>query len=368
MAMRIFVISFLLILASCNEKKTDWGIAQKYFPNQELLLDGVVNKYYEHYTFNNDQAPLIRISYHQYQLVAPNILEVVEYGGGFNFEKRSIYRFDSSKQFLEKEQLYFNFDTLSTQIISNVQVNWEAPKASLNKIINYSEGEFKIERVQIQVENKLLADNRQGKVFDSEIRTDWKNGEFYDTIKSQDTYAENIGLFTQHVERKNVTVRSELIEQMSLKEFEKRKDHGIKRVGYIDLERRLDSDEFSPCGSMDTIRDYYNPESARYYKNKNGLENEIRSKLDKSLIKDENGYLTFRYLVNCRGETGWFVSDGVDFNYQPKQFDKILHDHLFSILDNWGPWHPVNLSGKKQDAYMYITFKIKDGEITDILP
>ena len=54
--------------------------------------------------------------------------------------------------------------------------------------------------------------------------------------------------------------------------------------------------------------------------------------------------------------------------YQPLKFEEETIEHLYGILRKLEEWRPVVINEEARDAYFYITFKIEDGKITDILP
>lgn len=359
----------MLFLASCMAKEKEFGVATAYFPSADLLAQGVVNKYYKHYEYADGQPPLIRIYYIEYSLAIPNKLKETHYGGGLNPIYHRTYRFDSSKQILEEEMFYYNSDTLSTELIMNVQYDWTSQTAVLNKVQHYPDGDFKIEVNQKGAKDQTLSDGLNAKSFKLEINTDWNNGEQTTKSKSESVYASKLGLYSQMTEMENVSIRSELIEQMLLAKFEKLKDHGIERVGHIDTTKVLDNKPFTLCNSIHDLADYYNSEpDGRYSKGKNGLEKELRASIDTHILAGESGFLTFRFIVNCKGEAGRFVVEGVDADYQPKVYPEAVIDHLYNALIGLEEWRPVVIRGRERDAHFYVTFKLRNGEITDILP
>jgi hypothetical protein len=367
--MRFYLCLTLLWLASsCTYDTTEFGVASNYFPSSHLLKKGVVNKYHELYEFNDGQAPLIRIRYRKYVQKSSNILHESLYGAGFDLISSRVYRFDSSRQVLLEEKISRNLDTTSSKIVSSGYINWRTSKDTLEFVQYVPNGLYSIQAIQ-KSNTDDIGDGRKIKVFEHQVLTNLNNGEWSESFKSETTFAEDLGLFTAIAHQSMFTITTELIEQMPLTEFERRSNHGIQRVGYIDPKRILDKEAFSPCGAIDTIRDYYNSDpDGRYIKNKNGLLKDIKTQLDSSLLKNESGFLTFRFVVNCNGEAGWFVSECVDLDYQSKEFDDELRNHLFNILYLLDSWRPVKLREAKQDAYFYITFRMIDGKITDILP
>ncbi len=145
------------------------------------------------------------------------------------------------------------------------------------------------------------------------------------------------------------------------------------RVAYIDLQKALFTDGFAVCDSTDII-DYYNTAKGdsnsrrtQYSSNKNGLRNEVLSKyVNKNY--DDAGYLNFRFIVNCKGEAGAYVIHENDLDLKSKKFNADLVNQLLNITVSLKKWKPNFLRGNERDSYMYISYRIENGEITEILP
>lgn len=135
---------------------------------------------------------------------------------------------------------------------------------------------------------------------------------------------------------------------------------------YIDPETALLSDGFSACNE-DYILQYYNPEYAQYSKRKNGLRNFILSNYQNKNYTD-SGYLNIRFVINCNGEAGRYVIHENDLNLQPKAFNKDLKEQLFQLTTQLKEWTPNFIRGNFYDTYMYISYRIENGNITEILP
>jgi hypothetical protein len=167
------------------------------------------------------------------------------------------------------------------------------------------------------------------------------------------------------------TTRLELIEQIPFKEFQQRANHGVKRVGYIDPRSVLDQgSDFKLCDKQVKVADYYNGQDkrAQYVGGKKAIWELVNQHLDKSKLFNESGYLTLRFIVNCEGEAGWFTMEEADLDFQPKRFHTETIQHFFEILYQHPNWKPCIIREEARDAYTYITFKLKDGEIIEILP
>jgi hypothetical protein len=87
----------------------------------------------------------------------------------------------------------------------------------------------------------------------------------------------------------------------------------------------------------------------------------------------ESGLVQVQFVVNCEGEHGLFELRGFDEAYCPKTFDTRITSQLLTICrdnvatdpalrkpDNPDDWIP--------DRVVSLTFRLKDGRLTDILP
>jgi hypothetical protein len=153
-----------------------------------------------------------------------------------------------------------------------------------------------------------------------------------------------------------------LVILLSCKRESKKYPH---HIGYIDPTTALGDKEFKTCN--DEIYEYYNSEPDGGYKyGKRALRDSIAKKY--STIGNESGYLTFRFVVSCKGLAGRYQIIENDLDLKPKKFSKELVSHLFSITQEFKEWRPVILENVSRDYNIYITCKIRDGKIIEILP
>jgi len=139
----------------------------------------------------------------------------------------------------------------------------------------------------------------------------------------------------------------------------------IHDIGYIDPSISLGDKDFETCKGV--IFEYYNSEPDGGYKyGKKALRDTVLKKYSES--GKESGYLTFRFVVNCHGEAGRYIVIANNLNLEPKMFNQDLVLHLFDITQELKEWRPVVLGNESRDYYMYITYKILDGKIIEILP
>ena len=135
---------------------------------------------------------------------------------------------------------------------------------------------------------------------------------------------------------------------------------------YIDPTTALLSEGFEVCDE-NYILQYYNPERATYSEGKNGLRNFILSNYTNKNYTD-SGYLNIRFIINCKGEAGRYVIHENDLNLEPKTFTKDLKNQLFELTTQLKKWNPNFTRDLERDSYMYISYRIENGNITEILP
>jgi hypothetical protein len=134
----------------------------------------------------------------------------------------------------------------------------------------------------------------------------------------------------------------------------------------------LDKKEFQLCGNGYGYQ-YFNDEKGVIYEGeKKAIEEEFRVKYRSEDAKKETGSIRIRFLVNCKGETDRFRVIGMDNNFQEKLFDKSITEQLITISKELKGWKTKTFYSKNEkvpyDFYQYLIFKIKDGQITEILP
>lgn len=140
-------------------------------------------------------------------------------------------------------------------------------------------------------------------------------------------------------------------------------------VGNIEFDEKIDDPNFKRCILDDRYAfQYYNDSEGFQYK---GEKLAIIEKLNKSDIhsdKNSNGYITVKFLVNCQGMTGLFRVQQINNDYLEENLDNELKEKLLTFTKSLDGWMPKEIEGKKIDYYQYVTYKIVDGKISEILP
>lgn len=147
----------------------------------------------------------------------------------------------------------------------------------------------------------------------------------------------------------------------------KAQQHFIRNVGDIRYDSLYDDAAFLICDTLNVL-EYYN--TASYYLSHR---KEIGQLLEQEFIpkttwRNQHGYLTIRFIINCKGQTGCFRVFQLDTAYQPTVFTKDLSDTLLNRVKKIPGWQPAAYEGKVYDSYQYITFRIKAGKIISIAP
>lgn len=87
-----------------------------------------------------------------------------------------------------------------------------------------------------------------------------------------------------------------------------------------------------------------------------------------SRFKDINGFITFRFIINCQGYAGHYEIFQINNFYQAIEFEKQYIYQLFAFVKNLNNW-PISKKGKKAfDYYTYVTFKVEHGNVTQVIP
>lgn len=147
----------------------------------------------------------------------------------------------------------------------------------------------------------------------------------------------------------------------------------LEHVGNTEFNPELDTLGFEPCHD-DQIVEYYNfAKGFQYEGEKIALERVFKLGYKQETTNGQTGYITIRFVVNCKGETGWFRIEEMGWDYKSKNFDNAIVSQLFNLtrsLKGWkvGKFDDSDYEEELFDYYQYLTFKIENGQILEILP
>lgn len=147
------------------------------------------------------------------------------------------------------------------------------------------------------------------------------------------------------------------------------KEEYLRWVGDIEQNDQIDETEFKVCNGDDKIIQYFDlGEGPVYSGEKTQILNTFKSKYQPISDKKENGLIRIRFIVNCEGKAGRFRVLQSDYDYQEKEFDKEIVSQLLIITKGIENWVVFKRNEVPVDYYMYLIFKITDGQLTEILP
>ena len=138
-------------------------------------------------------------------------------------------------------------------------------------------------------------------------------------------------------------------------------------VGDIAYDSSIDDSSFIVCNE-DRIFQYYSVGTS-YIGERKALREEVFTELENKNLKLENksGYITFRFIVNCKNQTGRYRIKQVDNNFSKTTFKISEIEKLKSALMKLQNWNiGVLKNGTPVDSYYQINFKIENGNIKDI--
>jgi hypothetical protein len=159
-----------------------------------------------------------------------------------------------------------------------------------------------------------------------------------------------------------------LLSCQSEKKVDEKRDY-LRWVGDIEQNDQIDKSDFKVCNGDDYILQYFNlGEGPVYGGEKSSIVSTFQSKYKPLSDKDQNGLIRIRFIVNCEGKTGRFRVLQSDYNYQEIEFDKRIVTQLVDITKGIENWQILYRSDIPVDYYMYLIFKITEGQLTEILP
>ena len=142
-----------------------------------------------------------------------------------------------------------------------------------------------------------------------------------------------------------------------------------EHVGDISFDAAHDDRSFKVCTNENNIPQYYNFGKGLQYKGEKIAINKYFGENFKGRNQiGETGFLTIRFIVNCEGKTGRFRTEGMDDNYQTKKFNEGLENRILQLVKQMDGWVIGEISGQKIDYYQYLTFKLENGKIIEIMP
>lgn len=137
-------------------------------------------------------------------------------------------------------------------------------------------------------------------------------------------------------------------------------------VGFIPHNPELDDPNFTLCREGICFP-YYSFEVNKI-RNKNSLSTHFKEKLKYQFSGDLNAYLTVRFIINCKGETGRFRKEAMNKQYEEVDIDEEVWKEFIAAIKSYKDWKMVHYQEDTYDYNIYVTLKIEEGKLTEILP
>ncbi|SHI85406.1 hypothetical protein [Aquimarina spongiae] len=138
-------------------------------------------------------------------------------------------------------------------------------------------------------------------------------------------------------------------------------------IGYLDPQKTISKEGFETCNETKVYKTHHGAIPEAFKENKWAFRKNILETYGNNHYTN-SGYLFFRFIVNCKGETGRFEITGTDFDFNTIQFNQELIDQLHQLTADSENWKVLQGKDTPIDYYVYVGYKIKNGEITEILP
>ncbi len=149
---------------------------------------------------------------------------------------------------------------------------------------------------------------------------------------------------------------------------EKDKPKYLRWVGDIEADAEIDGDVFELCYSEARVKQYFNFSQGLQYEGEKLAIDEVFRQEYQAVDVPQSGWIRIRFIVNCKGESGRFRLTASDPQYQAQDFDPLVTDQLLSITQSLKGWKPLPDREDPRDYYQYLTFKIENGALKEILP
>ncbi|MBQ4820143.1 hypothetical protein [Aquimarina sp. MMG016] len=136
-------------------------------------------------------------------------------------------------------------------------------------------------------------------------------------------------------------------------------------IGKIESDKAIRTDDFQLCKGGRMYGFYSSAAPKIYRKSKLEFKKTIKTSFKDQNYKD-NGYLSLRFNMNCKGKTGNLIITELNSDLGVTTLNSNLVDQLVSLSLQEENWQTV--SDTDVNYYMYLLFKIENGTITEILP
>lgn len=137
-------------------------------------------------------------------------------------------------------------------------------------------------------------------------------------------------------------------------------------IGYLDPDNPDVSENFKRCSDKLPVGFYHSTAPYIYKGGKPVFRRFIQDNYTENSFID-NGYLNFRFLIDCNGELGDVETNQLDTNLEITSLNKDLVSKLSKLTLRKENWSSLE-TREVRDLYMYVIYKIENGQVVEILP
>ncbi|TMM58700.1 hypothetical protein FEE95_04525 [Maribacter algarum] len=137
-------------------------------------------------------------------------------------------------------------------------------------------------------------------------------------------------------------------------------------IGYLDSANPDVSENFERCSDKLPVGFYHSTAPYIYKGGKPAFKSFIQNNFS-GKDYDDDGYLNFRFLINCKGDIGDYEINPLNTVLEVTTLNKDLVNELSKLTLRKENWNSLK-TRETRDLYMYIIYKIENGEVVEILP
>ncbi|SHJ09946.1 hypothetical protein [Aquimarina spongiae] len=135
------------------------------------------------------------------------------------------------------------------------------------------------------------------------------------------------------------------------------------RVGDISFDKNIDNSEFNACNE-DRITQYYSI-GTNYQGGEKAIKKELKGLIN-NLNFNDSGFITYRFVVNCKNKTGRFRVKTVNSNLKENTFNSDNIKRIQESIESLKGWKAGKRKDEILDSYYVLNFKVQNNKIVDI--
>ncbi|WP_282030953.1 hypothetical protein [Winogradskyella eximia] len=142
----------------------------------------------------------------------------------------------------------------------------------------------------------------------------------------------------------------------------------LRHVGDSQQDSLIDHPDFKICFENHIFQYFNFSDGPQYIGEKPALVKIFKQNYKPLTDNTQNGLVRIRFIVNCEGKAGRFRVMQADSDYKETRFNDKITTQLLELTKGISQWEIVYKENQPIDYYAYLIFKIKDGNISEILP